>query len=228
MNAVEVKDLTKKFGDHVLFSHAECVVRENEIIGLYGASGSGKSTFLNILAGIEPFQEGSVLVFGHPVGKGKQLSKMLREEYGILFQNYALIDNMSVKENVRIAQRFSKDRSDQALSEALRKVGLEDFENKKIYELSGGEQQRVAIARLIVKPCRLVLADEPTGNVDAGNREVIMKLFGELKEMGKTILVVTHDESLKKYFDKVFRIENGTIQEVSKAERVLLFDIEEE
>ncbi|MBQ1505988.1 MAG: ATP-binding cassette domain-containing protein, partial [Erysipelotrichales bacterium] len=85
--------------------------------------------------------------------------------------------------------------------EALKDVGLKGFEKKRIFELSGGEQQRVAMARLLVKPCEIVLADEPTGNVDSNNKQAIMNLFQMIRERGKTVLVVTHDESLKKYFD---------------------------
>ncbi|MBQ1506001.1 MAG: ABC transporter ATP-binding protein [Erysipelotrichales bacterium] len=213
MNAIEIKHLHKKFGTHTIFEDAEFTVPEGKLTGIYGKSGSGKSTLLNIISGIEKAESGSIQVLGYTLDKhpGSVRTKLLREEIGILFQNYALIDNMTVEQNVKIAQKFSKDHSKETIAKALGKVGLEGFEKRKIYELSGGEQQRVAMARLMVKPCRLVLADEPTGNVDASNKEVIMNLFKELQNMGKTILIVTHDDSLKKYFDIAYRIDDKKI-----------------
>src|SRR5699024_6101755 len=113
---------------------------------------------------------------------------------GYLFQNYALVDNATVEENIEIGLKYRKDgeNKDELVKEALKRVGLENFQKRKIYSLSGGEQQRVALARIIVKPCLIIFADEPTGNLDEENSKRIMDVLFELNREGKAIVVVTH------------------------------------
>ena len=123
---------------------------------------------------------------------------------------YALIDNETVESNLKIAEKYSKE-SKISMNEALNIVGLSGFEKKKIYTLSGGEQQRIALARTLIKPGNIILADEPTGNVDFDNKIMIMEIFKTMKNMGKTIIVVTHDRDLLDYFDTVFDLSDVLI-----------------
>lgn len=174
-------------------------VLEGEMVAITGKSGSGKSTLLNILGLLESADHGTVHLFGEDClrVRSKDASHLLRLRLGYLFQNYALIDNETVDYNLRIAQAYTKGsrkKKQEIKVEALRRVGLANASKRKVYELSGGEQQRVAIARLLLKPCDLVLADEPTGSLDAVNREEVLRMLHDLNDTGKTIIVVTHDE----------------------------------
>ena len=119
---------------------------------------------------------------------------MLREKIGYLFQNFALIDNMTVFENLELAIFKNQKEKQQLIHDALKKVGLEGFESKFVFQCSGGEQQRIAIARLLLKPCDLVLCDEPTGSLDDENKKIILDLLDELHALGKTIIVVSHEK----------------------------------
>lgn len=208
---IKVSQLCKQFGDNVIFKDFSLEIEEGTMIAIQGKSGSGKSTFLNIIGTIEGYDQGVVEVFNQINVKpnSKKSEKLLRTRIAYLFQNYALIDNLSVKDNLKIALKYSKNKSSDDISTVLKSVGLEGFENKRIFELSGGEQQRVALARVMLKPCDLVLADEPTGNVDEENKIKIMEIFKTLNMLGKTIVIVTHDISLNEYFDHVVIIDNG-------------------
>lgn len=208
---IRIDHLSKRFGENEIIKDFSLKVYSGTMIAIQGRSGSGKSTILNILGTIENFDEGTMTILGKKNVKpnSKISEKLLRNHIAYLFQNYALIDNISVKENLKIALKYNKNASVQDISNVLIKVGLEGFENKKVYELSGGEQQRVALARVMLKPCDLVLADEPTGNVDEENKRKIMRIFHDLKEMGKTVIIVTHDVSLNDHFDEIIVIGGG-------------------
>ena len=122
-----------------------------------------------------------------------------------MFQNFALISSRTVRENIEIGLQYSKlkrQEKNNLISEALIKVGLEGYDKRKVFELSGGEQQRVALARIILKPSKLILADEPTGSLDLKNREIVMKILCDLNKMGKTIIIVTHDPNVVQYASK--------------------------
>lgn len=130
--------------------------------------------------------------------------KFLRYKIGYLFQNYALIDNDSVENNLKVAQKYSRDSNSKIdINEALGRVGLEGFEKRKVFSLSGGEQQRVAMARLYLKPRDSILAAEPTGNLDQENTKLIMEVLSNLNKNGKTVVVVTHDKENLHYFDRI-------------------------
>lgn len=194
----ELRGVTKAYGDRVVLDRLDLAVSAGEMVALTGASGSGKSTILNIMGLLERPDTGTVRLFGVPAPRsGSQgAMRLLRNRLGYLFQNYALIDDHTVEQNLRVAQTYvsgttAKRRA--ALAHALERVGLAGTERKKIYQLSGGEQQRVAIARAMLKPCDLILADEPTGSLDAGNRDEVLTLLQDMNAGGKTVVVVTHD-----------------------------------
>ena len=201
---ISIKNLRKSYDDKVLFDNFDLEIPDGSFVVITGESGSGKSTLLNMIGGIEEPDRGSILVDGFDVsGKGSKRA-YFRDAVGFLFQNFALLENKTVKENLDMIQNAG--RSGVEIREALEKVGLTDVMNKKVYKLSGGEQQRVALARLMIKKCSLILADEPTGSLDRKNSEVVMSVLHDMNLKGKTVIVVTHDEEIVGNADNVVRL----------------------
>ena len=201
---ISIRNLRKSFEDKVLFDNFNLDIPDGSIVVISGESGSGKSTLLNMIGGIEEPDRGTITVDGFDVtGKGNK-RKYYRDVVGFLFQNFALLENKTVKENLEMIQKAG--RSGVEIGEALDKVGLTDVFNKKVYKLSGGEQQRIALARLMIKKCSVILADEPTGSLDKRNSEVVMSVLHDLNLQGKTVIVVTHDEDIVSRADNVVRI----------------------
>ena len=196
---IELKNINKKYGSRELFQNLDFSIKKGEMVAITGASGSGKSRLLNIMGLIDKPDSGEVLICGNknPYDKEKIKLNLFRNNIGYLFQNYALVDNYTVSKNLDIALEYVKvtDKDKKKLKEeALDKVGLLDKLNNKVFELSGGEQQRVALARLMLKKNDIILADEPTGSLDENNKNIILKLLKQLNNEGKTIVVVTHDK----------------------------------
>ena len=211
MNLIEAKSLVKSFGNQKVLTGLSFDVQMNEMVAIMGKSGTGKSTLLNILGLLDKPDQGELTMFGltniRPFSS--KASSILRNKIGFLFQNFALIDNKTVEYNLALAlKNRRKINKPLEIAEALKQVGLEGFEKKHIYQCSGGEQQRIAVARLLLKPCELVLADEPTGSLDLQNRDEIMRLMSLLKESGKTVLIVTHDPEVAKKCDQTIYLIN--------------------
>lgn len=208
MKVVEILNLNKNFGNKNILNDFNLCVKKQEIITITGKSGCGKSTLLNIIGLLDEYSSGNLMINEKQVSKINDKDAMLLRRYdiGYIFQNYALIEGDSVEENLKLATKYSMERSEKSrkelISKALEKVGLENYEKKKIYELSGGEQQRVAIARVFIKPCNLILADEPTGSLDLENKLLVLDLLEQLRREGKTIITVTHDLDVAKKFDR--------------------------
>ncbi|MDN6294123.1 MAG: ATP-binding cassette domain-containing protein [Alkalibacterium gilvum] len=205
---VEARNIMKKFGDKTLFQDLNIEINGKDSIVITGDSGSGKSTLLNILSLIEETDKGTITWNDNQIEKinSKKVNKIIREEIGYIFQNYALIENKTVYENVLIGAKYNDSittrNKKEYIYDAIKRVGLTGLENRKVYSLSGGEQQRVALARIIVKPCSIIFADEPTGNLDDENANKIIEILFDLNKEGKTIVVVTHDRSIISKFDK--------------------------
>lgn len=208
MTVVEVKDINKSYDDKVVFDKFNLTVETGTFNVIMGTSGSGKSTLLNIIGLLDKADTGEVILFGEKNIKpfSRKAEKMLREKIGYLFQNFALVENETVAYNLKLALEYDKGNKQEKIKEALSKVDLQGYENKKIFKCSGGEQQRIAIARLLLKPCELILADEPTGSLDLTNRQIVIELLKQMQKDGKTIIIVSHDPVFKEIADQVILI----------------------
>ena len=213
MTIVELKNVSKSYGDKNVLNNLSTKIEEGTFNVIMGASGSGKSTILNIIGLLDKATSGDVILFGKKNIRpfSMKAEQMLKNKIGYLFQNFALIENETVVNNLKLALENVRGNKKEKISEALKEVGLEGYENKKIFKCSGGEQQRVAIARLLLKPCELILADEPTGSLDIKNREIVVKLLKNMQELGKTIIVVSHDPFFEEIADNVIDL-NDTIK----------------
>lgn len=211
MSIIELENVSKTYGEKKVLDNISLEINEGELVAITGESGKGKSTILNILGLLETIDSGQVLICGQgnlKPNSGKA-TKVLRTTISYLFQNFALIDEETVNNNLLIALKYVKGTKKEKLnkiSEALKIVGLEGFEKRKVYELSGGEQQRVAIARIMLKPSKIVLADEPTGSLDEVNRDKIFALLKGINKEGKTVIIVTHDKDLASKCNKVISL----------------------
>lgn len=208
---IEIKKVGKKFGDKVVFTDLSYTINDGKMIAIVGPSGCGKSTLLNILGLLDTDYSGEVLYDGQLLSKAseKKRDEYIRNNINYLFQNYALIETDTVEENLMLAleyEKFTKNEKIKKINKSLELVGLKDFNKKSVFTLSGGEQQRVALARIILKRGNIVLADEPTGNLDRNNSNKVMEILKALQKQGRTIIIVTHDESLAAQCDDIIRL----------------------
>lgn len=194
---IEIKDIVKGYEQKVIFDHWSEKIQDGEFVIINGESGKGKTTLLNIIGSLEEVESGEVLVDGKNIFRRKNQREYLKNRVGFLFQNFALMESKTVEQNMKLVKPGI--RSDFTLEECLDFVGVLELKKQKVYMLSGGEQQRVALARLLFKKCDIILADEPTGSLDKKNAQKVMTLLKKLNEMGKTIIMVTHDETYKNY-----------------------------
>lgn len=212
---IKANNIYKKFYNKKILHNFSIEIYKGESIVIVGKSGSGKTTLLNILSLIETIDSGTIYwenININRMNKSK-INKIIRYDIGYLFQNYALLDNKTVYENIELACKYKKyeaiKEKEFDILNALSKVGLSGFENRMIYSLSGGEQQRVALARIIVKPCKIIFADEPTGNLDEENSKIIMDILFDLNKEGKSIVVVTHDKEITNRFDTIIDLDSS-------------------
>lgn len=208
---IEIKNLKKNYGDHVVINNLNLKVKDNEMVAIVGASGCGKSTILNIIGQIDSQYSGELVIDGLNMQKmsKKKKEEFIRHNINYLFQNFALIESLTVNENLLIGLEYvkiPKQEKMKRIMEALKKVNLGNYSNKKIFELSGGEQQRIALARIILKPGNIVLADEPTGNLDKKSSQLVMDLLKKLQKDGKTIIIVTHSEEVASQCDRIIKL----------------------
>jgi putative ABC transport system ATP-binding protein len=201
---IELKNVTKAFGTNILFSGLTFDIKDGDFVVFSGKSGCGKSTMLNLIGGIEKVTEGNIIVDGMDITKNINRVKYFSEKVGFLFQNFALSENKTVLKNLEMVAK--KNRTEVSIDDALREVGLLSKKDEKVFTLSGGEQQRVALARLMIKKCDIILADEPTGSLDKGNAETVIDILKKLNEKGKTVIMVTHDEELKKVGKRIINL----------------------
>ena len=210
-----------QIGDEYIYAlnHASVRINEGEFVSIVGPSGSGKSTMMNIIGCLDIVDDGVYYLDNNAIESysENELAKIRNRKIGFIFQNFNLIGKMSAYENVElplIYQRVPRNQRKEKVMQALDKVGLIPRMSHKPAELSGGQQQRVAIARAIATEPSLLLADEPTGNLDSRTGAEIMDLFHALNEQGKTIVLITHDEVVAKKATRSIRIFDGRVQEV--------------
>lgn len=192
---IQIRNLSKAFGEHIIFDHFNLTVSDGEFVVLSGESGSGKTTLLNIIGALEKFDDGEVYVDGIDINDAKNHRLYYANTVGFLFQNFVLIEDKTVRQNLSLIRKCNA--SGTSIEDALRSVGLGEKIDSKVFTLSGGEQQRIALARLMIKKCSLILADEPTGSLDKKNAERVLNILEDLNKQGKTVIIVTHDDEIK-------------------------------
>lgn len=194
------------------------MIGEGEFVSIMGRSGSGKTTLLNILGFLDTATSGTFLFGGKDVShiSSKNLWRYRRENIGFVFQNFALIDHNTVLENVILplqAMNVSRREAVKKADRLLDRMGIAEMKHKYPSQISGGQKQRVAIARALVADPKIILADEPTGALDADTAEEIMQIFQEIHAQGKTVVIVTHDDKIAAKTNRLIRLEKGTIVE---------------
>lgn len=223
---VEFKDVVKEYGGgeakQIAVNHVNFEINEGEFVVILGQSGAGKSTVLNMLGGMDKPTSGEVIVDGAKVSgmNDKQLSLYRADKVGFIFQFYNLIPSLTAYENVALTRNIVKKALDPM--EMLEKVGLKNHAKKFPSQMSGGEQQRVSIARALAKNPKIILGDEPTGALDSETGVSVIKLLLEMSHKeGNTVILVTHNADIAKCADKVIRMKNGKIKEVIINEKPL-------
>lgn len=207
---IELRGLKKKFGKQIIFDQFDISIESGEMVCILGKSGSGKTTLLNILGLIEKKDAGQIFYNGKLINTRNQQRKLLSEKIGFIFQNFGLIDNETVYDNLKLIKQLKHKSKKEKLSlmvSTLKKVGLDEVVlDKKVFECSGGEQQRIAIAKILLKNCDVIFADEPTASLDNENKVNILNHLKELHKLGKTIVIVSHDHEVCQYCDRVISI----------------------
>lgn len=208
-------NISKSFSKKNVLSDLSLKVCSGDFIAITGTSGCGKSTLLNIIGLLETADQGEMNHFGMVNVKpfSTRAQKLLKQKIGYLFQNYALLENKTIEQNLSLVFDWNVKKSirQEKIRKALEQVGLDGQQAKKVCQCSGGEQQRIALARLLIKPCELILADEPTGNLDAENKEIVFSILMNLCKTGKTVIMVTHDLKLAERCPHHYRMSNGKL-----------------
>ena len=217
MALVEVAELKKSFGEVRALNGVSFTVEPGEWIAIMGPSGSGKTTLINILGGLDTPTGGRAVVDGTDVGRLNEtgLTRFRSEKIGFVFQQFHLVPYLTAVENVMLAQYFHSTTDESEAAEALRRVGLGERLTHLPSQLSGGEQQRVAVARALINHPKLILADEPTGNLDEANEQTVIRLLRDLHSEGHTILMVTHDPSIGGLADRRIELAHGRLAQIT-------------
>ena len=214
---IHVESLSKSFGQHTIFFELTFDIRQGETIAITGPSGCGKTTLLNILGLLDAPDAGQIYLSGNAYPKINSNKAMLlrRSEINYLFQSFALIDSRSVRSNLLLALQYtklSKDEKNSQTRQMLKRFGIEDKLDATVNELSGGEKQRVAISRAILKPGNLILADEPTGSLDKKMADIVMDaLISATHDAKKTLVVVTHDMEMAQKCGRILRLSRKSL-----------------
>lgn len=233
MDVLEVKSLSKIYLGKINYTALESIdfnLKEGEFVGVMGPSGSGKTTLLNCVSTIDEPSTGEVLVNGknpHKLGE-EELSRFRRKELGFVFQDFNLVNTLTVKENIilpLVLDNVDSEVMEERLNKITKLLGIEKILNKRTFEISGGQAQRVAVARALIHDPSLLLADEPTGNLDTKAAKDVMKIFTTInKELNTSILMVTHDPYIASFCNRVIFIKDGNLyNEIYKGDNTSIF-----
>lgn len=216
MNILELKNIAKTYGPLRALSGITLDVPQGEWLAIMGPSGSGKTTMINIIGCMDTPSEGSVILDGQELSalSADALTAIRRSKIGLIFQQFHLISYLTALENVMVAQYYHSLVDEKEALEALDRVGLADRARHLPRQLSGGEQQRVCVARALINYPRIILADEPTGNLDEANERVVMDILRQLHREGSTIIVVTHAPEVAAHADRTIVLEHGKIAHI--------------
>ena len=210
-NILELHDVSMVYGQVHALRDITLNVQEGEWVAIMGSSGSGKTTMMNIIGCMNKATHGTVVLDSEKISRlnAKDLTAIRRDKIGLIFQQFHLISYLTAVENVMIAQYYHSMADEKEALEALERVGLGHRARHLPRQLSGGEQQRLCIARALINHPRLILADEPTGNLDESNQETVMDIFHQLHRSGSTIIVVTHSPEVAAHAQRVVQLEFG-------------------
>ena len=218
MDLIECKKMSKNYQngkiEAQILNEIDLTIHTNEFVGITGPSGSGKTTLLYVLSGLEKPSGGTLSLFGKPIGDYSEtgLSELRKRRIGFVFQFYNLVPNLTVRENMMLAWIIGKNQDETIIDELLQLVGMKEFQNHYPNQISGGMQQRIAVARSLINDPEILFADEPTGNLDTKNGKDIMELLRKLhRENGKTIVLVTHSDDYLQYCSRNIKLVDGMI-----------------
>jgi putative ABC transport system ATP-binding protein len=215
-NLLELQDISKFYGNVKALQNVDLSVSQGEWLAIMGPSGSGKTTLMNIVGGMDKPSNGSVVLDGTNISKesAKGLTDIRRDKIGLIFQQFHLINYLTALENVMVAQYYHSMPDEKEALQALERVGLGDRAKHLPNQLSGGEQQRVCIARALINYPMLILADEPTGNLDETNESIVLDIFKQLHKEGSTIMIVTHDPEVAQRAQRTVVLEHGRVARI--------------
>ena len=221
MDILTVSGISKIYGDLKALDTINLNVEEGEWLSIMGPSGSGKTTLMNIIGCMDKPSLGKIELAGQDISKlsAKDLTVVRRDTIGLVFQQFHLVNYLTALENVMMAQYYHSMPDEEEAIEALASVGLKERAKHLPNQLSGGEQQRVCIARALINHPKLLLADEPTGNLDEKNELLVMEIFEKLHNTGSTIIVVTHDPEVADQAERMVVLEHGKIARIEKMSR---------
>lgn len=214
---IELKNISKKYklpvGEIRALDNVNLIIHENDYIGIIGHSGSGKSTLLNIIAGYEMSDTGLYYYYDKDISKYNYQQRInFNKKFGFIFQEYQLLNYLPVIDNIMIGNYYLSEKiSNRKLNNITDRLKINNLLQKYPDQLSGGEKQRVAIARILVGNRKIILADEPTGALDKENRRMIMDIFDDLYDSGLTIVIVTHDDNVAKHCRRIIRMDSGHV-----------------
>ena len=229
---IDIKAITRDFqlGNETVnvLKGIDLLINKGEYVALMGPSGSGKSTLMNILGCLDTPTSGSYILNGKQVSEmhDDELAEIRNKEIGFVFQTFNLMPRTTALDNVALPMvyaGFSKDERNKRATEVLTQVGLADRMDHKPNQLSGGQRQRVAVGRALVNKPSIILADEPTGNLDSKTSVEIMKLFGEIHANGNTVILVTHEEDIAAYAHRIIRLRDGIIENDIKNKEIIAY-----
>lgn len=213
MSLLEIKNVSKIYGPLKALDNVNLTVENGEWLAIMGPSGSGKSTMMNIIGCMDKPSLGEVILDGVDIAKesGKKLTEIRRDKIGLFFQQFHLVNYLTAVENVMVSQYYHSMPDEKEALEALERVGLKDRAKHLPSQLSGGEQQRVCIARALINHPEIILADEPTGNLDEANENIVIDIFKQLHRQGTTLIVVTHDPEVAEVAQRTVVLEHGRL-----------------